>query len=167
MEASRTLESALLQWANSFDLPKHITTWQDFKDGTLFWIILGQVEPRYFGGSLPEDAASSLENWVLRWQNCTSTHRTCMFITSTCAREADVSLAVKFVGLKARAYIRDECGTLQNLSSILDPDMKAIATDGSKKDTIKVRRHSSAKKPQPHLGLRALVGILQLDFLSS
>jgi len=71
METNRTLESALLRWANSFDLPKHITAWQDFKDGTLFWIILGQVEPQYFGGSLPEDAASSLENWVLRWQNCT------------------------------------------------------------------------------------------------
>jgi len=71
MDTTPELESALLQWVNSFTLPKPVKSWKEFRDGTVFWKILGQTEPDCFGGVLPESSAPALDNWVLRWQNCT------------------------------------------------------------------------------------------------
>jgi len=46
---------------------------------------------------------------------------------------------VKFVNRKAQAYIRDECDKLHNLGPRMNPDLKAMAMNGSKKDTLQVR----------------------------
>lgn len=43
----------------------------------------------------------------------------------------------------ALAYIRDECDKLPNLSTRMDPDVKAVAmNNSSKKDTFQVRERT-------------------------
>ncbi|KAF2398176.1 hypothetical protein EJ06DRAFT_532550, partial [Trichodelitschia bisporula] len=111
---SSELASALLQWVNSFDLPSAITSWRDLEDGTVLWRILGDIDPDYFVGPLPELDRKQKENWIPRWQN------------------------LKHIDRMVTTYIRDECDKLPALSKKLNPDLKAIAIDGSPQNVIKL-----------------------------
>lgn len=64
------LGPALLRWLNSFDLPETLESWKALQDGQILWKVLGIVEPDYFSGDLPEEVASTSDNWIPRWQNC-------------------------------------------------------------------------------------------------
>lgn len=111
---SPELPAALLRWVKSFDFAVSIASIKDLQDGVVFWKILGQVEPGYFSGDLPEATASTVDNWIPRWQN------------------------LKHIDRLVTAYIRDECNKLPELSRKMTPDLKAIAIDGSRDDTIQV-----------------------------
>ncbi|KIV99108.1 uncharacterized protein PV09_09205 [Verruconis gallopava] len=111
------LASALLQWVNSFDIPNKVQTWQDLEDGEILWRILHEIDPEYFHGSLPEidrKQKDSTDNWIPRWQN------------------------LKHIDRLIATYIRDECDSLHYLSKVLNPDLKAVATDGSPENVIKL-----------------------------
>ena len=45
---------------------------------------------------------------------------------------------VKHIDRLVATYIRDECDQLPYLSKSLNPDLKAVATDGSPENVIKV-----------------------------
>lgn len=126
MEASNPgLSSALRLWLNTFDLPRKVGSWQDLEDGQTLWHVLGDIDPDYFNGPLPEQTTGkSGDNWIARWQN------------------------LKHIDRKVTTYIRDECGQLPNLTRNMNPDLKAIATDGAAEQTAKVScyRGSTARK---------------------
>ncbi|KAF2423181.1 hypothetical protein EJ08DRAFT_640365 [Tothia fuscella] len=111
---SPELASALLQWVNSFDIPTAINSWRDLEDGAVLWKILVDVDPGYFQGSLPEADRKQKDNWIPRWQN------------------------LKHIDRLVTTYIREECDKLPHLSKSLNPDLKAIAIDGSPKNIIKL-----------------------------
>lgn len=108
------LSKALLKWVNSFDLSRKISKWSDLQDGQVLWKILGEIEPDYFTGELPEPYSSASDNWIPRWQN------------------------LKYINRAVTTYIREECGKLPELSKRIDPDLKAIAIDASAEDSSQV-----------------------------
>lgn len=112
---SSALASALFQWVNTFNLPTRIESWRDLEDGQVIWLVLHDIDPQYFQGSLPEnDRNKSTDNWIPRWQN------------------------LKHIDRMVTTYIRDECQQLPNLSRNMNPDLKAIAIDGSPEQSLKV-----------------------------
>ncbi|KAJ9641784.1 hypothetical protein H2199_004997 [Coniosporium tulheliwenetii] len=112
---SPELASALLQWVNSFDeVHKPVGSWKELEDGQILWKILVDLDPAYFQGELPEPDRKSADNWIPRWQN------------------------LKRIDRMVRTYIREECDRLPNLSKTMSPNLKAIAIEGSKNETIKV-----------------------------
>ncbi|KAF2672157.1 hypothetical protein BT63DRAFT_452651 [Microthyrium microscopicum] len=108
------LDQALLLWINSFKLPSPVKTWAELADGATIWTILADIDPDYFHDALPEDDAKSNDNWIPRWQNW------------------------KFIEKEVLQYIRDECGRLTNLGRVMHADLKAIATESSKDNIVKV-----------------------------
>ncbi|TID20268.1 hypothetical protein E2P81_ATG07569 [Venturia nashicola] len=111
---SPELASALLQWLNSFELPTPVRSWRDLEDGSILWRILGDIDSDYFDGTLPETDKKEKDNWIPRWQN------------------------LKHIDRLVTTYIREECDKLPHLSRSLNPDLKAIAIDGSPQNTIKL-----------------------------
>lgn len=49
-----------------------------------------------------------------------------------------MSRTVKHINRLVMSFIRDDCGKLQELSKRMSPDLKAIATDASPKDSQEV-----------------------------
>ncbi|KAF2092928.1 hypothetical protein NA57DRAFT_23428, partial [Rhizodiscina lignyota] len=111
---SSALASALFQWINTFALPSRVESWRDLEDGQILWLVLQNIDPGYFQGSLPGTDRKSTDNWIPRWQN------------------------LKHIDRMATTYIRDECGQLQYLSRNMNPDLKAIAIDGSPEQSLKL-----------------------------
>jgi protein HOOK3 len=50
---------------------------------------------------------------------------------------------VKHIDRMVTTYIREECDKLPHLSKSLNPDLKAIAIDGSPQNIIKVKLHKA------------------------
>ena len=135
---------------NSFVPPTPVTAWRDLEDGTTLWRILGtlhssweklawrpnygigDIDAEYFHGELPEVDKNSKENWIPRWQNRepgpVAPNHGSMLMTRQ----------VKYIDKMVTTYIRDECDQLHFLSKNLNPDLKAIAIDGSSPQIIKV-----------------------------
>ncbi|EON61824.1 hypothetical protein W97_01041 [Coniosporium apollinis CBS 100218] len=114
---SPELASALLQWVNSFnEVHKPVGSWKELEDGQILWKILVDLDPAYFQDELPEPDRKSADNWIPRWQN------------------------LKRIDRMVRTYIREECDRLPNLSKTMSPNLKAIAIEGSKNETIKLTR---------------------------
>ncbi|QDS76980.1 hypothetical protein FKW77_005688 [Venturia effusa] len=111
---SPELALALLQWLNSFELPTPVRSWKDLEDGSVLWMILKDIDADYFDGTLPEADRKEKDDWIPRWQN------------------------LKHIDRLVTTYIREECGKLPHLSKSLNPDLKAIAIDGSPQHTIKL-----------------------------
>ncbi|OCK80187.1 hypothetical protein K432DRAFT_382466 [Lepidopterella palustris CBS 459.81] len=108
------LSKALLDWVNTFDLPRRISSWNQLEDGQILWQILADADPEYFDGPLPETDRKTTENWISRWQN------------------------LKHIDRAVTTYIRDECGKLPVLSKKMTPDLKVVAQDGSPMLTAKL-----------------------------
>lgn len=117
---------------NTFDLPRTALTLRDLEDGQILWKILGDIDPEYFSGSLPESERMSTEDWLPRWQNCMATSNSTLMEYS-----ADLT-TVRFIDRKVITYIRDECDKLPQLSRKISPDLRAIAVNGSAEETIQV-----------------------------
>jgi protein HOOK3 len=76
-----------------------------------------EIDADYFDGDLPEldkKQKGSQDGWIPRWQN------------------------LKYIDRLVVTYIRDECEQLPYLSKSLNPDLKAVATDGSPDNVIKL-----------------------------
>ncbi|KAI9836244.1 MAG: hypothetical protein M1819_001581 [Sarea resinae] len=104
--------SALLQWVNTFPLPEEVDTLGGLNDGSILWAILSQIDPEYFKGELPEAKTST--NWLPKWQN------------------------LKRISKSVTCYIRDECDDALHQPEDGLPDLKAIAMEGSPKETTKL-----------------------------
>ena len=126
------LGPALLRWLNSFDLPEPVESWKALQDGQILWKILRTVEPGYFSGDLPEELGTTADNWIPRWQNRELARLNRLKTASL------IFVLVKYINRVVMAFIRDECGKLQALGQKMNPDLKAIAIDGSPKETIEV-----------------------------
>jgi len=55
---------------DTFELPETALSLRDLEDGQILWKVLGEIDPEYFSGDLPESDRTSTENWLPRWQNC-------------------------------------------------------------------------------------------------
>lgn len=109
------LTIALLRWVQAFQTSRTVNAWDDLRDGHVLWEILHDIDPDYFTESLPESRADAADNWIPRWQN------------------------LKHINRLVIAYVRDMCGTLEEPSRNMTPDLKAIATDASPQDTVMVQ----------------------------
>jgi protein HOOK3 len=69
MGSSEALSKALIEWVNTFDLPKHVGGWKELLDGVIIWRILNDIDPDYFHGPLPEAEAGETNNWIPKWTN--------------------------------------------------------------------------------------------------
>ncbi|KAF2145892.1 uncharacterized protein K452DRAFT_242294 [Aplosporella prunicola CBS 121167] len=133
------LESALLRWLNSFELTQPVTAWSELADGQTLWQVLTDIDPEFFNGGLPEADAKSTDNWIPKWQN------------------------TKHIDRAITAYLRDECDK-EVFSKTLTPDLKAIAIDGSKPETIKLVKGAllaamySPKSNQRMVGIMSELG---------
>jgi protein HOOK3 len=72
------------------------------------------IDPDYFHGNLPDEDASASGNWIPRWQNW------------------------KHIEKEATLYVREECGKLPKLGREMNADLKAIATNGSSQEILKL-----------------------------
>ncbi|KAL1306446.1 hypothetical protein AAFC00_005145 [Neodothiora populina] len=106
------LAAALLKWAKAFPTSRPVENWADLQDGRVLWDILKDIDPTYFEGDLPESLQRTDDHWIPRWQN------------------------LKHINRLVTAYLRDSSDSLENPSVNLAPDLKAIATDGSARDTV-------------------------------
>ncbi|KAG9662201.1 hypothetical protein KCU95_g19242, partial [Aureobasidium melanogenum] len=111
-EAPPELAAALLKWVQAFQTFKKVEGWEDIQDGQVLWDILRDIDPDYFQDDLPEPPAKTLDHWIPRWQN------------------------LKHVNRLVTSYLRDSSGSIENPAGSRDPDLKAIATDASPRDTV-------------------------------
>ncbi|KAG9949144.1 hypothetical protein KCU85_g4470, partial [Aureobasidium melanogenum] len=111
-EAPPELAAALLKWVQAFQTSKKVEGWEDIQDGQVLWDILRDIDPDYFQGDLPEPPAKTQDHWIPRWQN------------------------LKHVNRLVTSYLRDSSGSIENPAGSRDPDLKAIATDASPRDTV-------------------------------
>ena len=95
-------------------------------------MVIDDIDPEYFHGTLPESDERTRENWIPQWQN-----RESQSPEAQGYGEVDRE-TVKHINRMVTTYIRDECGKLPFLSRAMNPDLKMIATEGSQEDTIKV-----------------------------
>ena len=98
----------------AFQTSKKVEGWEDIQDGQVLWDILRDIDPDYFQGDLPEPPAKTQDHWIPRWQN------------------------LKHVNRLVTSYLRDSSGSIENPTGSRDPDLKAIATDASPRDTVMV-----------------------------
>ncbi|KAK3044778.1 hypothetical protein LTS18_000377, partial [Coniosporium uncinatum] len=123
-----------MRQVNSFGLNAKAATWKDLEDGQLLWdilrmappihfgihasfvdtVYLGDIDPDYFPGSLPELDTEPSKNWIPRWQN------------------------LKHVERSVTTYIRDACERLPVLTKKISPDIKSMAEGGSFESTAKL-----------------------------
>ncbi|KAI4755762.1 hypothetical protein E4T52_12106 [Aureobasidium sp. EXF-3400] len=106
------LAHALLQWVQAFQTSKKVEGWADIQDGQVLWEILQDIDPGYFQDDLPEAPAKTQDHWIPRWQN------------------------LKHVNRLVTSYLRDSSGSIENPAGSRAPDLKAIATDASPRDTV-------------------------------
>ncbi|KAI4727907.1 hypothetical protein E4T49_04324 [Aureobasidium sp. EXF-10728] len=106
------LAAALLKWVQAFQTSKKVEGWEDIQDGQVLWDILRDIDPGYFQDDLPEPPAKTQDHWIPRWQN------------------------LKHVNRLVTSYLRDSSGSIENPAGSRDPDLKAIATDASARDTV-------------------------------
>ncbi|KAG9886887.1 hypothetical protein KCV05_g19276, partial [Aureobasidium melanogenum] len=111
-EAPPELAAALLKWVQAFQTSKKVEGWEDIQDGQVLWDILRDIDPNYFQDDLPEPPAKTQDHWIPRWQN------------------------LKHVNRLVTSYLRDSSGSIENPAGSRDPDLKAIATDASPRDTV-------------------------------
>jgi len=64
---SNGLAKALLQWINTFPLPKPVTSLEQLQDGLVLWQLLQQIEPSFFTDELKNREADDVEK---KWENC-------------------------------------------------------------------------------------------------
>ncbi|KAF2711002.1 hypothetical protein K504DRAFT_500940 [Pleomassaria siparia CBS 279.74] len=111
------LLKALLDWVNTFQLPGHVSAYNQLEDGQLLWQILADIDSDYFSESLPnfdETPRRTSDNWIERWQN------------------------LKHIERSVSTYIREECEQLPVLTKRMIPDLKTGARDGSMMLTAKL-----------------------------
>ncbi|THZ67495.1 hypothetical protein D6C86_00693 [Aureobasidium pullulans] len=106
------LAAALLKWVQAFQTSKKVEGWEDIQDGQVLWDILRDIDPGYFQDDLPEPPAKTQDHWIPRWQN------------------------LKHVNRLVTSYLRDSSGSIENPAGSRAPDLKAIATDASARDTV-------------------------------
>ncbi|KAI9699286.1 MAG: hypothetical protein M1836_002896 [Candelina mexicana] len=106
------VETALLEWINSFPLTQEIASWRDLNDGVLLWEALRDINPRYFAQALPQQDDDLAVHWMSRWENLRLVHKS------------------------ATAYMYDECNQIISLSEEDAPDLKAIANTASASESI-------------------------------
>jgi hypothetical protein len=97
--------------------------------------VLGDIDPEYFHSGLPNVEGKAAENWIPRWQNCKRSllhFVACSLLTISKG---------KFIEKEVSQFIRDECGKLPQLSRTMNADLKAIATNSSTHDILKVNMH--------------------------
>ncbi|KAH0157303.1 hypothetical protein KCU82_g9971, partial [Aureobasidium melanogenum] len=111
-EAPPELAAALLKWVQAFQTSKKVEGWEEIQDGQVLWDILRDIDPDYFQDDLPEPPAKTQDHWIPRWQN------------------------LKHVNRLVTSYLRDSSGSIENPAGSHDPDLKAIATDASPRDTV-------------------------------
>jgi protein HOOK3 len=98
----------------AFQTSKKVEGWEDIQDGQVLWDILQDIDPGYFQDDLPESPAKTRDHWIPRWQN------------------------LKHVNRLVTSYLRDSSGSIENPEGSQAPDLKAIATDASPRDTVMV-----------------------------
>jgi protein HOOK3 len=60
------LDRALLQWVNTFPLPKSVTSFEQLHDGLILWQLLQHIEPGFFNDDLKNKEADSVKK---KWEN--------------------------------------------------------------------------------------------------
>jgi len=111
-DSAPELAAALLKWVQAFQTSKKVESWEDIQDGRVLWDILQDIDPGYFQDDLPETSAKTRDHWIPRWQN------------------------LKHVNRLVTSYLRDSSGSIENPEGSQAPDLKAIATDASPRDTV-------------------------------
>ncbi|KAF1353275.1 hypothetical protein BDV97DRAFT_291354 [Delphinella strobiligena] len=130
------LAGALLKWARAFPTKRSVENWTDLQDGQVLWDILKDIDPTYFDGDLPEPLQKTDDHWIPRWQN------------------------LKHINRMVTAYLRDSSDSLENPSKNLVPDLKAIATDASAKNTVtllKIMLRAAMYSPESNQRMGRLV----------
>ncbi|KAI9716534.1 MAG: hypothetical protein M1812_005265 [Candelaria pacifica] len=105
------VETALLEWINSFPLSQEVSSWRDLNNGVLLWEALRDIDQKYFAPELPQHVDELPGHWMSRWENLRQVHKS------------------------ATAYTHHECNQILSLSEGDVPDLKAIAKNASAPDS--------------------------------
>jgi len=109
-----TLGASLLHWVRSFEELGKVGDWADLSDGSRLWMVLREVDADYFAGDLPEPGVDASGDWTRKWQN------------------------LKHLERQVSTYYRDVCNGQDSTSQAYAPDLKAIASTNSTRDTEKL-----------------------------